>query len=69
MHAALKRQGHCVGTEQTRRVMKLAQVKGVNRAKSIFTTRTDQSLAKPVDLVNRDFTAAAPNRLWVVDIT
>lgn len=26
-------------------------------------------IARPADLVERDFTAAAPNRLWVVDLT
>jgi putative transposase len=33
------------------------------------TTRSDPGAVRPPDLVNRDFTAEAPNRLWVVDFT
>lgn len=32
-------------------------------------TRPDRAAARPVDLVERDFTAEAPNRLWLADIT
>jgi putative transposase len=33
------------------------------------TTRPDPSAARPADLVKRDFTASAPNELWVTDLT
>jgi putative transposase len=33
------------------------------------TTVADPAATRPADLVNRDFTAAAPNRLWVADLT
>lgn len=69
MHAALRRTGHRVGREQTRRLMRRAGVCGVQRSSKVFTTRADPAAAKPADLVKRDFVAAAPHQLWVVDIT
>lgn len=33
------------------------------------TTVPDTDAERPVDLVDRDFTAPAPNRLWVADLT
>ncbi len=69
MHRAMKRRGWNVGREQTRRLMKKAGLRGVQRGKPVFTTITDPTAATPADLVNRQFRAAAPNRLWVADIT
>ena len=69
MHALLKRQGWDVGRDQTERLMRLAGVRGVRRAKSTFTTRPDPTAQKPQDLVQRRFTAPAPRRLWVCDVT
>lgn len=36
---------------------------------SVTTTISDELQERPKDLVNRAFTAPAPNRLWVADIT
>ena len=69
MHHALRRAGHQVGREQTRRLMRQAGVRGVQRAQKAFTTRPDPEATKPADLVKRDFAATQPNSLWVVDIT
>ena len=33
------------------------------------TTIPDQTVPRPADRVNRQFTATAPNRLWVADLT
>ena len=33
------------------------------------TTITDDGAERPADLVDRDFTATAPNRLWLADLT
>ncbi|WP_413229351.1 DDE-type integrase/transposase/recombinase [Gulosibacter sediminis] len=49
--------------------MTLAGVRGVARSKKVFTTKPDPAQAKPRDLVKRGFTAPAPNRLWVANIT
>ncbi|MEN4476876.1 IS3 family transposase [Mycolicibacterium cosmeticum] len=69
MHQAMKRQGWRLGREQTRRLMRKAGLRGVQRGKPVFTTITDPTEQRPADLVNRQFKAAAPNRLWVADIT
>ena len=42
---------------------------GVRRGKRCITTIPDTSAATPLDLVNRQFSAEGPNRLWVADIT
>lgn len=69
MHALLRRQGWDIGRDQTARLMRLAGVRGVARSKKVITTRPDPRVPHPADLVNRDFTATAPRRLWVADIT
>ena len=69
MHTAMKRRGWHLGREQTRRLMRKAGLRGVQRGKPVFTTVTDPADARPTDLVNRQFTASMPNRLWVADIT
>jgi hypothetical protein len=68
MHRAMKRKGWVVGREQTRRLMRKAGLRGVQRGKPVFTTVTDPAAARPADLVNRQFRAPAPNRLWVADL-
>lgn len=51
------------------RLMKQAEIQGVRRGKKIFTTVTDEGSVRPRDAVNRDFTVARPNALWVADLT
>ena len=41
----------------------------VERAVYVRTTDGDDRLDRPADLVEREFTAPAPNRLWVADLT
>ncbi|WP_416182937.1 IS3 family transposase [Microbacterium invictum] len=69
MHALMRRQGWEIGRDQTERLMRLAGVRGVRKSKRVFTTRPDKTTALPSDLVNRRFTAQAPRRLWVCDVT
>ena len=69
MHALLRRQGWDVGRDQIARLMRLAGVRGVKRSRKVFTTKPDPTIPQPQDLVKRDFTAPAPRRLWVADIT
>jgi transposase InsO family protein len=42
---------------------------GALRGKRVRTTIPDDNDPRPADLVDRDFTALAPNRLWVADFT
>jgi putative transposase len=41
---------------------------GASRRRKAFTTRADPDALRAPDLVNRNFTAAAPNQLWVIDL-
>src|SRR2546421_5593668 len=50
--------------------MRAAGIVGVSRRRgTVVTTRRDKDARPAPDLVDRDFTAAAPDRLWVADIT
>jgi putative transposase len=44
-------------------------IQGARRGRRFLTTKADASAARPPDLVRREFSATAPNRLWVVDFT
>jgi len=69
MHAALRRAGVELGRDQTGRLMRELGLAGVRRGKPKRTTVRDEAAARPVDLVNRDFSAARPDQLWVCDLT
>ena len=49
--------------------MRREGLRGAVRGRRFRTTIPDQTAARPADLVGRDFTASAPNRLWCVDFT
>jgi putative transposase len=66
----LRRDGVVVGRCTVERLMARLGLRGVRRGGyRVRTTVADASLARPADLVDRDFAAAAPDRLWVVDYT
>jgi putative transposase len=69
MHALMRRQGWEVGRDQTGRIMRQNGLRGVKRSKRVFTTKPALAGSRPLDLVKRNFTAEAPRRLWVADIT
>jgi putative transposase len=53
-----------------RRLMADMGLSGVRRGRSwVRTTVPDGEADRPTDLVDRDFTAEAPNRLWLADLT
>ena len=67
---AAKRAGHDIGRDQVVRLMRELGIEGVTRQrKKVFTTRSDPDAWRAPDLVDRDFTASAPNLLWVTDLT
>jgi transposase InsO family protein len=67
---ALKRAGHDVGRDRVKRLMRQAGIRGAKRrGKPWRTTIPDPTAHRPPDLVDRDFTAEAPNRLWLADFT
>jgi putative transposase len=65
----LGREGLAVPRCQVERLMRAAGLRGIRRGRQFVTTRPDPGAARPPDLVKRDFTAPAPNVLWVVDFT
>jgi putative transposase len=65
----LKREGFTVARCTVARLMKVLEIQGARRGRRCITTIPDESAAKPLDLVNREFTAQRPNQLWVADIT
>jgi putative transposase len=58
-----------VGQKRVARLMRAAQLVGVSRRRGVRTTRRGADETPAADLVRRDFTATAPNQLWVADIT
>lgn len=69
MWQAMRRAGWAAGRDQTYRLMRAAGLQGVHRGRKPVTTRPATVLDHRPDLVNRRFTADAPNRLWVADFT
>jgi putative transposase len=66
---AARRAGHDVGRDQVARLMRAEGIEGVRRTKRLRTTKPDPGAPRYPDLVKRDFTATAPNQLWVTDLT
>jgi putative transposase len=58
-----------VGRKRVARLIKAAGLCGVSRRKWVATTVREHGARPAPDLVERNFVAAAPNRLWVADIT
>lgn len=69
IHAEMRRQGHRVARCTVERLMRAAGLRGITRAKGPRTTIPGTGPETRPDLVQRDFTASEPNRLWVCDIT
>jgi transposase InsO family protein len=65
----LHREGIAVARCTVERLMSELGLEGVRRGKPRRTTTPEASVARPADLVERDFSAARPNQLWVADLT
>lgn len=61
--------GEVVGKHRVARLMRLAGIEGLRRRRFCRTTVRDERGRPAPDLLNRDFTAEAPNQRWVADIT
>jgi putative transposase len=58
-----------IGRDQVARLMRAQGIRGASRARKRFTTKSDPTAVRAPDLVNRNFTAARPDALWVADFT
>ena len=65
----LREEGICVGKKRIARLMQQAGIQGVSRRRGFKTTTKDPAATPTADLVDRNFTAAGPDQLWVGDIT
>ncbi len=70
MWLTLKRADEDAGRDHVKRLMRAHGIQGAKRrGKPWRTTTPDPAAARSPDLVNRDFTAPAPDRLWLADFT
>ncbi|GAA2214152.1 hypothetical protein GCM10009850_096160 [Nonomuraea monospora] len=67
--AELRARGRRVNHKRVARVMRRCGIVGLHLRKKVRTTVPEPSHQKVPDLIRRDFTAEAPNRRYVGDIT
>ena len=65
----MKREGFSIARCTVARLMRSLGFQGVIRGRPVRTTIADKAAPCPLDHVNRQFRAPAPNRLWVSDFT
>ena len=67
---ALLRAGEDVGRDRVKRLMRTHGIQGAKRrGRPWRTTRPDPAAHRRPDLVERDFSAPAPDRPWVADLS
>jgi len=69
VHAELAADGIRIGRKRVARLMNALGLYGASRRRWVTTTRRDHDARPAPDLVERNFAAPGPNRLWVADIT
>lgn len=69
VHAELVARGHDVGVKRVERVMRENSIKVTLRRRFRTTTNSDHALPVAPNLLERDFSADAPNKVWVTGIT
>ena len=65
----MQREGFSIARCTVARLMQSMGLQGVIRGKPVKTTIQDKAVPCPLDHVNRQFKAPAPNILWVSDFT
>jgi putative transposase len=65
----MRREGFEIARCTVERLMRDLGLRGVIRGRPVRTTVSDKAALCPLDQVNRQFHAPAPNRLWVADFT
>jgi putative transposase len=69
VHAELRAQGIMSGKHHVARLMRQANLCAIQKRRRICTTDSHHSDPVAPNLLQRDFTAPAPNRKWLTDIT
>jgi putative transposase len=69
IQADLRDEGIHVSDKRVARLMRDRSIRGASRRKGFTTTVRDRDARPAPDLVERKFTANAPDQLWVSDIT
>ena len=69
IHAELQEAGVAASRKRIARLMKEEGLAGVSRRRGTRTTFRNERVRPASDLVDRNFHAEAPDRLWVADIT
>ncbi len=65
----LRHRGRIVGRHRVARLMREQQLRARPRRRSVRTTDSAHCLPTAPNLVNREFRAPAPDRVWVGDVT
>ncbi len=69
IHAELQAQGYRCGRKRVARLMRAAGLVGCPQPSPPRTTQADPTATPMPDLLQRDFSATAPNQKWVADIS
>jgi transposase InsO family protein len=69
VHATLRAEGCRVGVNRVARLMRHHGIQGRHKRRVPRTTDSKHSLPLVLNLLDRQFTTPAPNRVWLADIT
>jgi putative transposase len=69
IHADLRALGVRCGRKRVARLMRVTGLVGCHRRRRLGTTQREPAAALAPDQVQRQFVAAAPDRLWTTEIT
>ena len=69
VHRELRAQGTEISRKRVERLMREAGIRVRPQARFVVTTDSDHDLPVAPNLLQQDFSAAAPNQRWVTDIT
>lgn len=67
--AELQSQGYCCSRKRVARLMRKQELYARQKRRRAHTTRQDPAHRKAANILDRDFTATAPNQKWVSDVT
>jgi putative transposase len=69
VHAELRAHGQCISRKRVARLMRRAGLAARRRRAFVITTHSRHTRPAAPNRLARQFTAPAPNRIWVTDIT